>query len=261
MNNRIDTDVNVKRDVLFPFDPDGNLESNFIKGEVHSATSTRVNIKYGKTKDYNLIVPQYPPFYTKDLVLKYKKNANSQIITLKENIDYTFGLDYKAATAHIGIPVKGCIILNTVDLDGVYWLDYRIVGGEHVSDRKFVLEKLLETMWNPREKDWIYVTNVPNLFPPIHHEIDWENVTHLEDLIEALDRIVAAVNANGEATNLRIDEYLSSFDQKEFRRLMEAMETHTYTSLLNEIKGYREQLREHELRQADIDTRLKNAGL
>lgn len=242
-------DANVKN-ILFPLDEEGILESNFIKDEVHTVSSTH-------GRDYNILVPQYPPFYTKDLKVRYKKNANSKIVDLVEGADYSLGLYYKGASQVLGIPVYGCLLLHDLDLNGVVWLDYRIVGGIHVGDRKHVVETLIEHVWNPLEKDWMYVSDAPNFYPPSWHELDWTHITTLDDLLKALDQLTRTIGESNLELSNKIDTFLKTIDVPKFRRQLEALDQHSYTTLINENRLIKEDIKKQQVLIDSLLPRIK----
>lgn len=214
--------------VLFPLDPNCRLESNFIKNELHTVSSSRVS-------DYNLIIPKYAPFYIKDLEVRFKGNNNSAFRKLKYKEDYTFGLYFKGGTELFGYVSYGCIMLNDPGMEGVIQLDYRTIGGDYLVDIEKVMNKLIETVWNPREKDWAHIAGVPPSLPPIEHFIDWNDITNLGDLLAKLDEVVDAI-ANGHLkTNNTIEAFLKTIDVKEFKLRMKQLDEHVYTEMINKV--------------------------
>lgn len=237
-----ETDIN-KTGIRYPLDETGTNPENYIKDEIHTVSSTRY-------ADYNLIVPEFPPFFTKDIVVKYKKNANTAFVELKEGADYSLGLYYKGATRVLGMSVYGCLIFNNLDLDGIILVSYRTVGGEHLVDRRHVLETLIENVWNPREVMWEYVTNRPNLYPPEKHPVDWEDIKKLDDLVKVLKELGDTVATTNKEISDQIAEFLQTIDVPKFNSMMMTLESHSYTDLMNRQRAL-------EVRQRELEDRMK----
>lgn len=224
-----------KKKVVFPLDETATNPENYIKNEIHTISSTVY-------MDYQLVVPEFAPFFTKDVVVRYKKNANSAVVELKENVDYSFGLFYKAGSRVLGIPLYGCMIFNDLDLDGILMIDYRTLGGDHIVDRDYILKTLVENVWNPRTIGWDFITNAPEIYPPEKHEQDWDSLVKLDSLIKAMEDLTDGVAIGNEKMVDVMKEWLATVDLKKFYAYMDALENHSYTSLLNENKRLTERV-------------------
>lgn len=244
-----DTDIN-KKDVQYPLDEHGTNPINYVKDEVYTVANTRY-------MDSNIIVPEAAPFFAKDIIVKYKKNNSSAIVTLKENIDFTLELLYKGATRAVGQPIYGCIMLNDLELGGVLWVSYRTLGGDQITDRKHVLEKLIEYNRNPRELLWEYVTNTPNLYPPAPHIVDWSELKDLGDLIKTLDDQVKIIGKGFDTLSQNQIDFFNKFDVEKFTRQQKMLDNHSYTDLLNRVSVLERENKEDKQRIAELERQIK----
>lgn len=243
------TDVNDTK-IQYELDETGMNPDNYIMNEIHTVSSTRY-------RDYNIIIPEFPPFYVKDIKVRYKKNANTAFVELHENADFSLGLFYKGATRVVGQPVYGCLLFNNLDLDGIIQIDYRTMGGDQLVDRRHVLETLINNVWNPREKGWEYVTNTPNVYPPVQHPLDWENIYRLDSLVKQLKEMGDTISENGKNTVQVLQEFLDSVDVRKLQLLIETMNGHSYTDLLNQVRALTNRQKELEARIGTLTDMLK----
>lgn len=171
--------------VSYPFDPDAALESNFIKGEIHTVTSVNA-------APYRILIPKLAPFYVNNLVLEHIDTVGVRR-ELTEGVDYYFALPYVGATRSTGKPVYGGIAIISNLATGQVELDYRILGGEWCANIDYVYQQLLETVYNPRVTWWDKLTNVQETFPPIDHDHSLDDVQQIEVLFTHLLSIRDAI--------------------------------------------------------------------
>ena len=83
----------------YDFDPTGSLPANLIVDELHTLTEVNANT-------YNIIIPEFAPFYTNNLSIIYNDGVNGDV-TLQENVHYVLCLLYIAASRSIGAMIYG----------------------------------------------------------------------------------------------------------------------------------------------------------
>jgi hypothetical protein len=174
-------------DATYPFDSTGNASSNLITGEEH--TTTPLNYR-----DFYYIIPTCSPFFTNNLSVTLTSVIPNRVLI--ENVDYTLGLPYLAATKSIGLSIYGAIILHNADATSTLSINYQTLGGEWIANPQVVRERLAVLAYNPKIVTWDIVTDQPNQFPPINHYQNFDTLYSEEDLINAIGSIAAAIENN-----------------------------------------------------------------
>lgn len=169
----------------YPFDPTGTAPSNLVVHEPHV-------INAHMFRNFYIIVPVFAPFYTTNLVIKYKDQFDV-VRVMVEDVDFTLALPYMGATRGTGLPVYGAITFNDLTLDGVIDLQYQTIGGEWVCDSNYVLDVLATKAYNPRLIVWDVVTDKPSCFPPIVHYAPYDDITGQAEVVTALFSIRDAI--------------------------------------------------------------------
>lgn len=236
--------------VQYPFDPTGTNPECIITNEIQEVT-------YISSIDSRIVVPTFAPFYVRDLKLSYKPFNSNVSIPLKEGRHYSLGYSYKAATESTLLPVYGIIVINDLSISGVINIErMRIVGGEEALDRDYVLKKLKESTRNPRVAAWEQIVGKPIAFPVIDHEHRLKAFEGTEELIKALENISNSSNEASLEVSEMISNFLTSINVSGFKRLMQDLERHTWSSLLNDVrKGLRIQRTQAE-RLRDLEKRF-----
>ena len=171
----------------YDFDQTGSLPANLIVDELHTITEINDNT-------YNIIIPEFSPFYTSNLSIKYDDGINGEI-TLQENVHYTLCLPYIAASRSIGAMIYGGISFSTDLPSGTLKFSYQTLGGSWIADPNYVYSALVNITYNPRITSWDLVTNIQQIFPPVNHDQSLEYVYGFQDLLTKIDEIVAAIAA------------------------------------------------------------------
>ncbi len=170
--------------VKYPLDLSGNNPANLIKNEMHSVSESHF-------RDYYFIVPLFSPFYIDNFEMYMLVGGNKR--KLIEDVDYSFCLNYVAATRSTGKAVYGGLTLHNLDLNGILGITYQTVGGEHIADRLYVLQYFADKIYNPRTCIWDVITDVPKNFPPTPHYQDFDQFYGQEELVKALGEIRDAI--------------------------------------------------------------------
>lgn len=162
----------------YPYDPVGELESNYISDEPHT-----LNPSQGK--GHALIVPKAGPFYRKDFALVHTESGRK----LRENVDYVFThmvLDIShALKQHVYLSVT----VTNKDVMGNVVPTYRTIGGQHVLDE----EKFANYAIHLLDADGAYkysdLTDIPEEFEPEDHDLPIEMTKGYDDLVHAVKGI------------------------------------------------------------------------
>lgn len=185
--------------VVFPLDMSGNNPTNFIQNELHTINEARF-------RDYYFLVPNLAPFYVDNFSLIL--NSNGTNISLVEDIDFSFALQYVTGTRVTGKAMYGAVTLHNLNMNGILKINYQTIGGNQVADRLTVLSTLADKAYNPRTTIWDILTNVPQALPPIPHYQDYDQFFGQEELVQMLGQIRDAILSSSTMTSQEINNFL-----------------------------------------------------
>lgn len=175
--------------IKYPYDPTGLSEYNRVVGEIlHLPRGSR-------ERAYGL---QAGPFYANSVIVKTVPGN----ITLQRGVDYDLLYLYQQASKATGQPVMAAIYVFNEDVIGQVSVDYQVVGGEF-SSNVTAIQTLIETLQiDERAITWDNILDKPVTFPAAPHLHHVGDLYGMEAFIEALDRLTAAMLANGGSTDL-----------------------------------------------------------
>lgn len=173
----------------YPFDPTGALLSNLVPSEQQIVTPPNF-------RDFYFLIPKAAPYFGDSLVITLKDLEN-QSRTLVEGVDFYPTHRFISASRATAKPIYGSITLLDKELAGVVTLKYQTIGGIWTIDEATAAEVLANTLLNPRITSWEVVVDQPIAFPPIDHEWDLVDMVGATEMVEAIDRITAALNESG----------------------------------------------------------------
>ena len=177
----------------YAFDPHARVPANLVTNERHTLTP-----KNGYT--YHYIVPDYAPFYVKDLKV-YKLTQLGAKQYLVEGVDYKLGFEFLQAVNSTGIPVYGAISFINRALTGDVYIEYRTVGGDWTISANKIAEIIAELQYNPVYTTWEQVANIPYQFPPTEHSHDVKDMTSFQDLLTVLRALGERLNGGAGTVN------------------------------------------------------------
>lgn len=173
--------------VTYPFDPTGLAQTNLIPDEPQILTETNDDT-------YRIIIPDFAPFYQDNFALvHYEGDGASR--PLINGIDYTLVMPYVSASRSIGKNLFGAVAMNTKLVQGHLGVTYRCLGGPWVADKNWVLEQLIQKIYNPRVVFWDQITNVQQTFPPVNHSQDYDTIYGQRAVIDSINNVIAAILA------------------------------------------------------------------
>lgn len=175
----------------YTFDPLGNLPANLIPSESH--TITAIN-----GIDHNYIVPRNAPFYAESMVVV--RVADGAI--LKPGIDFEYTHDFVQATTKINRPINGSITFLDPNMNGEFNLTYRTIGGDYVTDTTRAIADGLVAASTVGVVIWDDIVGLPATFPPTPHTHPVTDIESVQQIIDALQAMVAAVSANNRDIHL-----------------------------------------------------------
>ena len=139
------------------FDPTGEAYDNSVKDEQHI-------VEIDETRPNRVVVMDKGFFYSDSVVVKTDDRT-----ILKRGTDYRVLMLHGELTQELGKPVAGMILITNKQLTGKVYVDAQMVGGEYCNLRPLV-EELLERLSSGNQSiNYLNVTDVPKLVPPVRH--------------------------------------------------------------------------------------------
>jgi len=193
--------------ITYPLDLSGSSSSSYVTNELHTVQSSMI-------RDYNLIVPNFAPFFANNFVATITSGNNTR--ELVEDVDYSLTLAYVTGTRTTGKPMYGAMTVHNLPLNGIISISYQTIGGNQVADRLAVLTLLAEKSYNPRVTIWDILTGIPQHFPPTPHYQDYEQFFGQEEVVFGLNEIRDAILQNSSLTREVIEEFLLAINTATF---------------------------------------------
>lgn len=180
--------------VSYPFDSTGRASTNLVTNEPQ--VLTRIN-----GDAFRIFIPNYAPFYRTNFKV-VGRDALGNSVPLTEGKDFNFIMKYIGATRANGSIVYGGIAILNQAITGTVTTTYQTMGGKYSADRGYVVQTIAENNYNPRRVAWDQVTSIQETFPPSPHPQDLDTFTGYKDLVDAVNRIQAAVAQNNPLENV-----------------------------------------------------------
>lgn len=163
--------------IRYPYDPTGRSPSNLVIGETH--TLPPVNNR--------IIVPRLGAFYARSLIITHNGNR----LTLGR--DYELAALYHDATVATGQDVNVMIYFSNLDLDGEFVLEYQVVGGQFTGVWEAIQQYVNVLLVDPRKIKWDDILHKPELYAPMDHFHDVNDIYGLNHLVPKMEEIRQAV--------------------------------------------------------------------
>jgi hypothetical protein len=177
---------------IYPEDPTGSLVSNLITGEIQTLSPVTVS-----TTKFRLIMPTYAPFFVGSEVVQITDTAGV-VTTLVSGKDYYPAYVFLSASRACAAPIAGGLVFLNNALVGALTLQYQTLGGNWTLDLNTLTEIVANATVNPIVVSWEEITDLPEIFPPIAHIWDVDDLVGADDIITAIDAITDAVLAGGQ---------------------------------------------------------------
>ena len=177
---------------IYPEDPTGSLVSNLVTGEVQTLSPVA-----STTDKFRLIMPIYSPFFVGSEVLTLTDVAGV-VTTLVSGKDYYPAYVFLSASRACAKPIAGGLVFVNNGLVGTLALKYQTLGGNWTLDINTLTEIVANASVNPIVVSWEEVSDTPDIFPPIAHIWDVEDMVGADDIIAAIDNITSAVLQGGQ---------------------------------------------------------------
>lgn len=171
-------------DYIYPYDPSGSLASNKIISE-----AIDVSVPSNST-DASFVIFRASPFFANTLVVSTSIGNGT---TLIEGVDYNLTHQFHGATDALSRPVYGGIQFLNHTYAGRVYASYQSLGGDHTLDSTSIAEELTRDYYSIRTMTWDQLKPQIAGFPPYGHDHTANNLVGLGELIDATDRIAAAI--------------------------------------------------------------------
>ena len=138
------------------------------------------------------LVPYSGPLYRNNFKLEFR-DSDGNYSELVPDVDYYFSLRYISGWVATSFEVNGGVTVTTELLNGMIFMTYQSVGlGFWNGVRNDLIERLASAVYNPRATSWDMIANLPQMFPPGPHTVNWQDTRGLDSLVEVMNRLVDA---------------------------------------------------------------------
>lgn len=185
----------------YAFDPSGISAGNLITSESHVLTA-------GDLPDFHIVVPTFTPFFSDNLVVSFTNPSNVTTV-LVEGIDYITTHIFIGASRGTAKAVYGSILILNTALTGTVSVTYQTLGGEWLVDDTKLAEILADRQYNPRITAWEVISGAPQVFPPIDHEWNLQDLVGMTEVVAKLDDLATTI-LNKPSKTPEILSYLKS---------------------------------------------------
>jgi hypothetical protein len=169
----------------YAFDPTGQSPANRITGELQALT--------GNGSAYSFIVPALAPFFGDTLTISLK-TLQGEIRALVPGVDFYLSHYFLGASRACGKPIYGSITILNTSLRGTLILNaYQTLGGEWTLDPATITSILANQINNPRTTTWEMVAGYPDIFPPVPHAWNLQDLVGMGAVVQSVNKIIDAI--------------------------------------------------------------------
>lgn len=160
----------------YQFDPSGDDVANLVTGETHEIPPINRRI----------IVPRMGAFYARSMRIR---NQQRDLVL---GVDYHLAGFFQDATIATGQDVNVMIYFEA-GIQGEVTLTYQVVGGMYTGIFETIQDYVNALLVDPRKVKWDDILNKPELYVPMEHFHDINDVYGLNYLIPKLEEIRLAI--------------------------------------------------------------------
>lgn len=201
--------------VKYPLDLTGRSPDNLVNNESHIVPRER-------SRGFAV---NYGAYFTKSIRIVHV--ATQKVLT--PHTDFICIHLYEKAARATGQEVCAAVLLTNDELDGEFLVTYQVVGGEFSSNVSVIEELIAQLELDKRPIKWGDILGLPNAFKPSEHIHDVDDLYGFEYMIEALDRIRAAITLGDyydhDEIRQRI-ENLKKYLEEQDEQIRDALEVH-----------------------------------
>jgi hypothetical protein len=187
----------------YPLDLTGVNPNNLVLGEPHAMVRRKVRA----------VATNYGPFFTAGLKVYDATNPTVPLIPGDpvNGGQYVAAELYSEATMRAGKEICAIIVITDQTVSDNILLDYQVVGGEFSSSSSVIAELVAALDLDDRPVLWGDILGKPDAFAPTMHLHDIGDIYGFEYLVEAVERVRAAVLMGDIASHDEIYRYIDHF--------------------------------------------------
>lgn len=155
----------------YPVDYTGLSPENLVTSETHSVSAMTL-------RTYNIIIPNFAPFYTEHNFKVVYHDGQGHSEELVPNVDYAFVMKFVSASFNIGDRVYGGIMPTNKPTTGYFEFHYQTLGGMWNTNVNQIYNSLINRNINPLVSAWEDIVNPQERFPVVNHD---HQMSHLHD--------------------------------------------------------------------------------
>lgn len=176
---------------LYELDETGVHPDNLVTGEQHTLTPSN-------GENYHFIIPRIGPYFKDSLIVTHVDTGRN----LTPEVDYTWTHQFLSASETLEKDVFSSITLLDRNLSGTLSLELQYLGGPFTYDANNLLYTLANLMQYPDRRSWEDVSAIPDYFTPVTHEVHFDDLIGMKEVVDALDLLTEAVKGNGEGNHV-----------------------------------------------------------
>lgn len=170
---------------LYPYDPSGALVSNLVANESHTVVAPV------DPEEANFIVPDAAPFFATSMVVRTGPLPSDPVLT--EGVDYELRHWFIEASNSLAVPIYGSIKFINQSYAGTVYLTYQTLGGPYTLSDYAIVETLTRSLYHLEVVTWSQIAGLPAAFPPSPHPTPAPDLTGMQEVIDKLDEMIAAI--------------------------------------------------------------------
>jgi hypothetical protein len=179
----------------YSLDPTGVNPDNLVSGEVKTMPNRKIRA----------VAPQYGAFFSKSLVVT--DVATGKALTADQ---YYAAEMYEQPTLEYGQEICSIVMIVDPTVSSQVSLQYQALGGEYSSSQDAIINQLYNLSLDDRPVSWPNVVGKPDAFPPSPHLHDAGDLYGFEYVVQAIDRLRAAVLLGDTASHDAILRYVDA---------------------------------------------------
>lgn len=173
---------------LYPLDLTGSQPSNKIRDEKHTISPP------SQITQSSFVVLRACPFFAHNVVVKDGIGPTARTLAFGE--DYLLTHKSIALTMHTKKPVYASIQFKDRNYTGTIYVTYQTVGGEYNLDDYTIVEKLTRQKYIINHTSFDQIVGLPASFPNPPHQHDPTDLVGMEQIVEQLSNLAAAIRGN-----------------------------------------------------------------
>jgi hypothetical protein len=164
--------------IRYPLDPTGVNPNNLVVGEIQTMPARKIRA----------VCTDYGAFFAASLVVT--DMATNAVLN---NTQYYAAEMYSQPSAEFGAEICSIIMITDPTVSANVSLQYQALGGEYSTSQTAIIQQIYNLNLDDRPVTWPALIGKPSFFPPSAHLHDAGDIYGFEYVVNALDRIRAAI--------------------------------------------------------------------